>query len=181
MNAELRDSIRALLSETGKAHHEAFIATDGDDPDWPIWYAEYLKDRFADQLGMEFTRSALVYCLMNANVEHEARAPEQAWVNFYADQFLERCAPSAAPSEDRLSLYFYDGCVFCARVRAVIDMLGIDVELRDIFADAMHRDDLVAARGRTTVPVLRITTADGEDRWMPESSDIVNYLQQTYG
>jgi hypothetical protein len=37
------------------------------------------------------------------------------------------------------------------------------------------------ARGRTTIPVLRITTADGEDRWMQETADIVRYLQATYG
>ena len=36
--------IAKLLRETGHAHHEAFAATDGADPDWPIWYAEYSKD-----------------------------------------------------------------------------------------------------------------------------------------
>jgi glutaredoxin 2 len=29
--------------------------------------------------------------------------------------------------------------------------------------------------------VLRIIGADGEERWMPESADIVRYLQATYG
>jgi hypothetical protein len=28
--------------------------------------------------------------------------------------------------------------------------------------------------------VLRITSPEGEDRWMPESRDIVGYLQETY-
>jgi hypothetical protein len=29
-------------------------------------------------------------------------------------------------------------------------------------------------------PVLRITSPDGSERWMPESRDIVRYLEQTY-
>ena len=180
MNAELRETIKTLLTETGKAHHEAFADTNGEDPDWPIWYADYARDKFAERLGMEFTRSALVYCLMNANFEHEARAPEENWVDFFADLFLDRCAPSASPAEDLLALYHFDGCPYCAKVKAVIDGLGIKVELRDIFSKDSYRDELVAARGRATVPVLRITSPTGEDRWMPESGDIVKYLQKTY-
>ena len=66
------------------------------------------------------------------------------------------------------------------RVRGAITKLGLDVELRDIRMDPRHRADLVAARGRTTVPVLRIETAAG-DEWMPESRDIVRYLQTLAG
>ena len=61
-----------------------------------------------------------------------------------------------------------------------IDRLGVDVELRDIFQHPEHRAALIDARGRATVPVLRITSTDGEDRWMPESRDIVRFLEKTY-
>ena len=44
-----------------------------------------------------------------------------------------------------------------------------------------YLQELRDARGRTTVPVLRITSPDGNERWMPESSDIVRYLQTSYG
>ena len=40
MDTELRDNIAGFLVQTGQAHHKAFEATDGADPDWPIWYAE---------------------------------------------------------------------------------------------------------------------------------------------
>jgi glutathione S-transferase len=63
----------------------------------------------------------------------------------------------------------------------VIDRLGIDVELRDIFENRTYLKELKEARGRRTVPVLRITGASGEERWMPESADIVRYLEATYG
>jgi glutaredoxin 2 len=87
----------------------------------------------------------------------------------------------AAAPDVQLALYFYEGCPFCTLVQRAIDDLGIEVELRDIFAEPGHRDALVAARGRPTVPVLRIMSADGEERWMPESRDIVRHLKQMYG
>jgi len=180
MKSELRNGIAELLGETGRAHHEAFTATDGADPDWPIWYAGYARDRFAERFGLDFTKSQLVYCLMKADIEHQARSPDSDWREFYANELLENCAASENPTEDKLALYYFDGCPFCNTVRAAIDQLGIAVELRNIFEDAQLRDELVEARGRATVPVLRITSPDGEERWMPESRDIVRYLQETY-
>ncbi len=81
---------------------------------------------------------------------------------------------------EKLARYHYVGCPFCTIARAPLERLGIDVELRDISQDPAHHDDLVRARGRATVPVLRITSPDGEDRWMPESRDIVHYLETAY-
>ena len=107
--------------------------------------------------------------------------PDSDWPEFYADELLEHCAASETPEEDRLALYHFAGCPFCSMVRANIERLGIDVELRDIFENAEHRDELIGARGRATVPVLKITSPNGEERWMPESRDIVNYLEKTFG
>jgi glutaredoxin len=180
MNTEIRNNLVELLQETGRAHHAAFSATDGADPDWSIWYADYLKEPFAKQFDRIFHRSQLVYCLMNADFEHEARSPDSNWPEFYADEVLERFAPSESPEEDKMALYKYDGCPFCAVVRSAIDRLGIDVELRDIFENPEHRDDLIEARGRATVPVLRITSPGGDERWMPESRDIVRYFEATF-
>lgn len=180
MNTEIRDNIAELLVETGQAHHEAFAATGGADPEWPIWYAEYVRDKFAQRFGMDFNKSQLIYCLMNADFERQARSPDSAWPEFYANEFVERYAASESPEEEQLALYYFDGCPFCGMVRSKIDQLGIDVELRDVMQDSEHRDDLVQARGRATVPVLRIMSLEGEDRWMPESRDIIRYLQQTY-
>ncbi len=83
--------------------------------------------------------------------------------------------------EPRLTLYHYEGCPFCSLARQPIERLGIDVELRDILRNPEYRRELADARGRTTVPVLRISSADGDERWMPESRDIVHYLESTYG
>ena len=177
MNVELRNNLVELFRETGRAHHAAFTATDGADPEWPIWYAEHLQAPIADALGTPFTKSQLVYCVMDADFEQTARAPQSDWSEFYADQFVERYARSPAPSEDELALYHSRSCPFCVLVTSAIDRLELDVELREIFDEPRYRQQLVAARGRATVPVLRITSPDGEERWMPESRDIVHYLE----
>ncbi len=179
MNAELREHLVELFLETGRAHHVAFAATDGADPDWPIWYAGHLQSSLSESLETPFTRSQLVYCLMSADFEQAALDPDADWPGFYADHFIERFARSEAPAEDKLALYYSRSCPFCKRVTKAIDRLGLDIERREIFEDPAYRDELVAARGRATVPVLRITSPDGEDRWMPESLDIVRYLESS--
>jgi glutaredoxin len=76
-----------------------------------------------------------------------------------------------------LALYYYPSCGYCAWTLEAIRRLGLAdrIELRDIRKNPAYRRELDEARGRTTVPVLRITTAT-EDVWMPESRDIVKYL-----
>ncbi len=177
MNVELRNDLVELFRETGRAHHTAFADTDGADPEWPIWYAEHLQAPIADALGTPFTKSQLVYCVMDADFEQTARSPESNWHEFYAEQFIERYAPSPTPAKDKLALYYSRTCPSCSLVLSAIDRLGIDVELLEIFEEPGYRDELVDARGRATVPVLRITSSDGEERLMPESQDIVRYLK----
>jgi len=180
MDIELRNKTVDLLLEAGHAHHTAFAATDGADPDWSIWYADYLKEPFAQRLDMNFHKSQLIYCLMNADFEHQARSPDSNWSEYYPDEIIERYAPSDNSEEDKLALYHFNGCPFCSMVRSAIDHLGIDVELRDVFENSEYRKELIEARGRATVPVLRIISPGDEQRWMPESRDIVHYLETTY-
>ncbi|MEQ9692031.1 MAG: glutathione S-transferase N-terminal domain-containing protein [Bauldia litoralis] len=176
----LRQTLIDLFTATAEAHHEAYAATGGNDPEWPLWYAEHLHAPLTEALDAGFTRSLLVYCLMNADLEHQARSPDTAWQAFYADHFIEHFAASDAPAVDKLALYTSAYCPFSRMVERSIEQLGINVERRDINADSAHRDALVDARGRATVPVLHIDTGDGQ-RWMPESRDIIRYLEHTYG
>ena len=66
-------------------------------------------------------------------------------------------------------------------VVAEIEALGAPVELRDIMQEPKWREELTAARGRSTVPVLRCESADGVVRWLPESRDIVRHLRKRFG
>lgn len=84
------------------------------------------------------------------------------------------------PSEGgqpRLILYHRNFRGFCRRVRNVMARMGIEVEQRNIWADRRYEQELVEATGRTTVPVLRLISDDGGSEWMPESLDIIRYLQ----
>jgi len=74
--------------------------------------------------------------------------------------------------DETLILYHQPLCGFCWSVRDTISELGIEVELRDVFANREHADALMQARGRGTV---------GESEWMPESDEIIRYLITTYG
>jgi len=76
-----------------------------------------------------------------------------------------------------LTLYQYASCPFCYRVTAALRTLDVEVEIRDILRDARSRTELIAAQGRSTVPVLKIVADDGSERWLPESRDIIEYLR----
>lgn len=76
-----------------------------------------------------------------------------------------------------LSLYYRPSCGYCAQVLLAAERMGIQLELRDVKQEPRWREALVAARGRATVPVLRIDHADGTTRWLPESLDIIRYLK----
>ena len=169
------DDLVRVYEQTGHAHHEAFAAVDGVDPDWAIWYAEYLKPRFDEILEVELTKSEIVVLVQSLQQEHEARAAQEPWARFYAAQTFERFVGTA---QETLALYHFASCSYCAMVRRTIEELGMSVELRDITQDPKWREELLAARGRGTVPVLRCESADGSVRWMPESRDIIKYLRK---
>ena len=179
-NAEYESQLTELFTETAKAHHEAFAATDGNDPEWPIWYAEYLQEAISEILQNRFLKRNLIYCMMNADFEYTARETDDPWQKFYSDHFIEHFAPADTPTEDSLALYYSPTCPFCQRVMQTTNQLGIDVEMRNIDEKTDYRDELLAVRDRATVPVMQITSPNGDKRWMPESRDIINYLEKTY-
>jgi len=82
---------------------------------------------------------------------------------------------------DDFWLYTSGYCPYCWLVRRALSELGVRIEERDIGADSSHRNELLSATGRMTVPVLRIKQPNGADRWLPESRDIVRYLEARFG
>lgn len=91
----------------------------------------------------------------------------------------ERAAAGQAGDEvASLVLYGYPECPYCRRVLSAIESLGLDVPLRNTMRDDAANTAVYEATGRETVPVLRIEHRDGSVRWMPESLDIVRYLNE---
>lgn len=185
---KLHQKIADLLSSADAAHKLAENSSREEDQDWPIWYAEHLQAPLAMLFKQDFTRARLIYCLMSADFEYQAMATETEtqtdkkipWADYVARNLSERYAPADKPEQDHLALYHFETCPYCRKVQRVIDKLGLDVESRDISHSRKDYQDLLTARKRATVPVLRITSADGEDRWMPESDDIIRYLERNY-
>jgi len=177
---EYEDRLSELFAETASAHHEAFAATDGNDDEWPIWYADYLQEPISEILDTQFLKSKLIYCLMDADFEYTAREIDTQWQKYYSDHFIEHFAPSDTPTKDSLVLYYSLTCPFCKMVMNTTNQLDVEVELRNIDENIDYRNELVAVRNRATVPVLHITSPDNDERWMPESRDIISYLKKTY-
>jgi len=78
-----------------------------------------------------------------------------------------------------LELYELPGCPYCAKVKRTLDELGLDYESHEVPADHADRDRVQDVSGQTGVPVL-VDTDHGIEG-MPESDDIVDYLERTYG
>lgn len=77
-----------------------------------------------------------------------------------------------------LELYKLPGCPYCAKVESTLDELGLDYEVHEVPRSHSQRTDVEAVSGQTGVPVL-VDPEHGVDG-MPESDDIVDYLQETY-
>ncbi len=82
--------VRELLRRAGELHHDVYAKLDGDDPDWPIWYAEWLAtlSDLPEVLGAKPTRSELVYHLVRLGKEHAERASDEPWQDYYARELV---------------------------------------------------------------------------------------------
>ena len=85
---ETAHQLEDLFHEVGEAHHQAYIETDGADPEWPLWYADYLRKRLGDLLDASFTKSELVHLLVLVANEQPLRAPGANWARYYAKFFI---------------------------------------------------------------------------------------------
>ena len=78
-----------------------------------------------------------------------------------------------------LELYELEGCPYCAKVIETLDELGLAYESHMVPRSHSERTEVEAVSGQTGVPVL-VDEEHGVEG-MPESDDIVEYLEETYG
>ena len=78
-----------------------------------------------------------------------------------------------------LILYELEGCPYCAKVISKLDELGLEYESRMVPRAHAERTEVEEVSGQTGVPVL-VDEEHGVEG-MPESDDIVRYLEETYG
>jgi hypothetical protein len=81
-----------LLHEAAETHHVVYRITDGDDPDWASWYADWLLDlsELSEILGTRPVRSHLVRALVELDRLHAAEAPGEPWEPWYAARLVEQ-------------------------------------------------------------------------------------------
>jgi hypothetical protein len=84
------EQLAQILTSTGDGHHEAFIETDGFDPDWAIWYANHAVDQVNSLLAAELSRAELVYELIGLSQEQPVEAPDASWPEYYAASLVDR-------------------------------------------------------------------------------------------
>jgi hypothetical protein len=86
----VNERIAELLHEAAETHHVVFRITDGDDPDWASWYADWLLDHseLPDLLGATPVRSHLVHALVELDRQYESDHPTERWEDFYSEGLL---------------------------------------------------------------------------------------------
>jgi glutaredoxin 3 len=77
-----------------------------------------------------------------------------------------------------LELYELDGCPYCAKVKRKLDDLDLEYESHMVPSSHANRTEVKEVSGQTGVPVL--VDEDNDVEGMPESDDIVAYLEETY-
>lgn len=75
----------------------------------------------------------------------------------------------------QLTLYHFESCPYCARVRDFLAKENIKVSMKDTHADPAFKAELMKIGGKTQVPCLVI---DGKA--MYESMDIINWFKTNY-
>lgn len=78
-----------------------------------------------------------------------------------------------------LELYTISGCPYCAKVKKALAALDLEYEEHKVPRRRSKRETVKEISGQTGVPVL-VDHENGVDG-MPESDDIVEYLEKTYG
>ena len=64
------------------------------------------------------------------------------------------------------------------KVRREMKRLSLNIELRDAQHDSQHREQLLQGGGQVKVPCLRIPQEGGNDTWLYESDNVIQYLRQ---
>ncbi len=79
-----------------------------------------------------------------------------------------------------LSLYHYEGCPFCIRVRNIMRQMALPIEERNIHQSREYAEELYQQGGIYQVPCLRIESGENRVEWLYESNDIIAWLRREF-
>lgn len=78
-----------LIISTAKAHHIEFEHVNGEDPEWPQWYAESMHADFEEIIEREVGVDGLADLIERFDELHADEAPDEKWPHFYARKLLD--------------------------------------------------------------------------------------------
>jgi hypothetical protein len=89
---ERESRVASLIHEAAETHHVVYRISDGDDPDWASWYADWLLDlsELSEILGARPVRSHLVHALIELERLYASTNPDEPWEAWYAPRILQR-------------------------------------------------------------------------------------------
>ena len=76
-----------------------------------------------------------------------------------------------------LTLYQYQTCPFCIKVRQEMSRLSLNIQRIDAQHEGPDRQALLKGGGQTKVPCLKITDKVGKTQWLYDSEKIIAYLR----
>ena len=79
-----------------------------------------------------------------------------------------------------LTLYQYEACPFCVKVRRSMKRQALTIATRDVKRSESAKEELLTGGGDLKVPCLRIDQGDQGYQWMYESEDIIQYLENRF-
>jgi hypothetical protein len=84
------ERIAEVLQNAAETHHTVYAITEGDDPDWASWYADWLLNLsdLPKLLGTDPVRSELVWLLVQA--DKDGAEENGKWQPAYARRLADR-------------------------------------------------------------------------------------------
>ena len=85
------ERIAELLTEAGELHHAVYRRSNGEDADWPLWYAGWLVElsELPEVLVRRPTKTELAWLLVQLDREAPTAAGQEAWQTLYAPRIAE--------------------------------------------------------------------------------------------
>ena len=86
----LNIDIVTLFKEAEKIHRQEYQTGIIEDPEWPLWFAEHMKERLEGTLNRHFTIGELVYLLTSAEISHKKSSPKTGWAEYCANYLIQK-------------------------------------------------------------------------------------------
>ena len=80
----------------------------------------------------------------------------------------------------QMALYQFKTCPFCIKVRRETKRLSLNIEKFDVQYNQDNRQRLINSGGMVKVPCLQTVDDNGQEVWLYESKEIVNYLHENF-